>query len=138
MADFYKNFIGGKWTETSGKQRLVNRNPADTDDVIGEYPSATREDTKAAIDAAKAAFPAWRATPAPERGRIMAKAAQLALSRKEELARNMTREEGKIYKEALGEILKGVNLMEFYSGEGFRMGGFTRPSEMRSTFTYTI
>jgi aldehyde dehydrogenase (NAD+) len=138
MADFFPNYIDGRWTATAGKERIVNRNPADTDDVIGEFPEATREDARAAIAAAQKAFPPWRATPAPERGRILMRAAQIALSRKEELARAMTREEGKIYREALGEIVKGVNLLEYYAGEGFRIQGRTLPSEMRATFTYTI
>lgn len=138
MAELYKNYIAGKWTETRGRERIINRSPADTDDIIGEYPMATREDVRDAVAAAKAAFPAWRAVPAPERGRILAKAAQIALSRADDLARTMTREEGKIFREARGEILKGINLLEFYSGEGFRMGGLTRPSEMRSTLLYTL
>ena len=138
MADFFKNYIGGKWVETSGQKRLISHNPANVDEVLGEYPMATRDDARAAVEAARAAFPAWRATPAPERGRILARAALIAQARKEEIGRWMTREEGKIYKEAVGEVMKGVALLEFYSGEGFRMGGQTRASEMRSTFTYTI
>jgi aldehyde dehydrogenase (NAD+) len=137
MAELLRNYIGGKWLMT-GRERGLNRNPADAEQVLGEYPEATRDDARAAIEAAQKAFPAWRATPAPERGRILARAAQIALSRKDELARAMTLEEGKILKEAQGEILKGVNLLEFYAGEGFRMEGKTRPSEMRSTFTYTV
>jgi aldehyde dehydrogenase (NAD+) len=138
MAEVFHNYIDGKWVWTGAGERILDRNPADTDDVIGEFPEATREDARAAIAAAARAYPAWRSVPAPERGRILARAAQIALSRKEELARAMTREEGKIYKEALGEVIKGVNLLEFYAGEGFRIQGKTLPSEMRSTFTYTI
>jgi acyl-CoA reductase-like NAD-dependent aldehyde dehydrogenase len=138
MADRYCNYIDGKWVAAMSGATIVNRNPADTRDIIGEFAAGTREDARAAIAAAERAFPAWRSVPAPERGRIIGRAARIALERQEELARAMTREEGKILKEARGEVLKGVNLLEFYCGEGFRILGKTVPSEMRSTFTYTI
>src|SRR4029077_13830109 len=78
--------------------------------------------------AAKAAFPSWRDTPAPLRGRAIAKAALLMEQQKDELARLMTREEGKALKDALGEVQKSVNILEFMAGEGRRMGGETLPS----------
>lgn len=138
MADQFHNYIDGKWVAAGTGAKIVNRNPADVRDIIGEFAQGTREDARAGIAAAERAFPAWRAVPAPERGRIIGRAAQIAFARQEELARAMTREEGKILKEARGEILKGVNLLEFFAGEGFRILGKTVPSEMRSTFTYTI
>lgn len=134
----YKNFINGQWVDSSSGKYVPNINPANTDDIIGQAPQSTREEAKAAVEAAKAAYPAWRATPAPQRGRILAKAVQLCYERKEELARTMTREEGKTLSEARGEVQKGINLLEYYSGQSFRIEGRTYPSEMPSTFVYTV
>src|SRR3970040_2453602 len=119
--------------------RLVrNLNPADLDEVIAEFPAATADDVNHAIDAAQAAFRSWKKTPGPERGRVLWRAADIARQRADEIARTLTREEGKVLKEAKGEVMKGISLLEYYTGEGFRMHGKTLPSEARDTFTYTI
>ncbi|HXX37712.1 MAG TPA: aldehyde dehydrogenase family protein [bacterium] len=117
---------------------IVDTNPADSEDVLAEIASQTSADVPRAIERAKRAYPAWRATPPPERGRVLALAAAIARARLDDLARLLTREEGKILSEARGEVLKGINLLEWYSGEGFRLGGKTRPSEMPTTFLWTI
>ncbi len=134
----YNNFIGGTWVPPSTQSYVPNRNPADTDDIIGEYPSSSAKDALEAIAAAKAAFPAWAGTPAPSRGRVLWKAVEIFRARVDEFARMLCREEGKTLAEAKGEVLKGIALFEFYAGEGFRMHGKTLPSEMKQTFTYTI
>jgi aldehyde dehydrogenase (NAD+) len=134
----YKNFINGQWVDSSSEKTTPNINPANTDDIIGHAPQSTREEAQAAIAAAQAAFPGWRNTPAPARGRILAKAVQLTYERKEEIARTMTREEGKILSESRGEVQKGINLLEYYAGQSFRIEGRTSPSEMPSTFVYTV
>ena len=131
------SYINGKWHKPSGKISR-NINPADTGDVIAEYPLATAADVRVAIDAAVKAWPAWKKTPGPERGRVLWRAADIARRRVDEIAQTLTREEGKILKEAKGEVLKGISLLEYYAGEGFRMHGKTLPSESRDTFTYTI
>jgi alpha-ketoglutaric semialdehyde dehydrogenase len=117
---------------------IVDRNPADSSDVLGEVRRQTGEDVQRAVARAEEAFPLWRDTPAPSRGRVLARAAELTRSRVDELARLLTREEGKILSEARGEILRGVNLLEWYAGEGLRMGGKTRPSEMPTTLLFTL
>jgi aldehyde dehydrogenase (NAD+) len=132
------SYVNGKWYQPDSKAVSKNINPADTSDVIAEYPLATAADVQVAIDAAVAAFPAWRKTPGPERGRVLWRAANIARSRLDEIAHTLTREEGKILKEARGEVLKGLSLLEYYAGEGFRMHGKTLPSESRDTFTYTV
>jgi aldehyde dehydrogenase (NAD+) len=132
------SYINGQWFHPKSDRLLRNINPADTTDVIAEFPLATAEDTQRAIEAAQAAFPAWKKTPGPERGRVLWRAANIARQRIDEIAQLMTREEGKILKEARGEVLKGISLLEYYAGMGFRMGGKTLPSEARDTFTYTI
>src|SRR5687767_14045688 len=132
------SYINGQWYRPSSSKISKNINPADTSDVIAEYPLATAADVRVAIDAATKAFPAWKKTPGPERGRVLWRAANIARQRVDEIARTLTREEGKILKEAKGEVLKGISLLEYYAGEGFRMHGKTLPSESRDTFTYTI
>jgi len=132
------SFVDGKWFHPKSNRLVRNLNPADTDDIIAEFPAATADDVGRAIEAAQAAFRGWRKTPGPERGRVLWRAADIARRRADEIARTLTREEGKILKEAKGEVLKGISLLEFYAGEGFRMHGLTLPSEARDTFTYTI
>jgi alpha-ketoglutaric semialdehyde dehydrogenase len=132
------SFINGKWQRPASAAVTRNINPADTTDVIAEYPLATAADVRTAIDAAVDAFQSWKKTPGPERGRVLWRAADIARRRVDEIARTLTREEGKILKEAKGEVLKGISLLEYYAGEGFRMHGKTLPSESRDTFTYTM
>ena len=134
----YKNFVAGQWADTSSGKYAPDINPANTDDVIGHAPLSTRDEARAAIEAAKAALPAWRAVPAPQRGRILTKAVELCYRHKEEIARTMTREEGKPLGESRGEVQKSINLLEYYAGQAFRIEGHTYPSEMPQTFVYTI
>jgi aldehyde dehydrogenase (NAD+) len=132
------SYIDGAWIQPKSDRKTRNVNPADTQDVIAEFPSATAADTDRAIEAARRAFAPWAETPAPERGRVLWRAVEIARRRADEIARTMTREEGKILKEARGETTKGINVFEFYAGEGFRLAGKTLPCESRKTFTYTI
>jgi len=132
------SYINGKWQRPTSSAVTKNINPADVNDVIAEYPLATAADVRTAIDAAMQAFNSWKKTPGPERGRVLWRAADISRRRVDEIARTLTREEGKILKEAKGEVLKGISLLEYYAGEGFRMHGKTLPSESRDTFTYTI
>lgn len=132
------SYINGQWIHPQSERLVRNLNPADPTEVLAEFPAATAADTQQAIAAAEAAFPDWKNTPGPERGRVIWRAANIARQRADEIARTMTHEEGKILKEAKGEALKGISLLEYYAGEGFRMHGKTLPSEARGTFTYTI
>ena len=134
----YRNFVGGRWTDSQSTKATPNLNPADTRDVLGQVPLSSAEEARAAVAAAGAAFPAWRDTPAPVRGRILFRAMDLLDAEKQELARLVTREEGKTVKEALGEIQRTINILEYIAAEGRRMGGQTVPSELRSNFCYTI
>jgi len=132
------SYVDGKWFHPKSTRLVRNLNPADPDEVIAEFPAATVDDVNHAIDAAQAAFRSWKKTPGPERGRVLWRAADIARQRADEIARTLTREEGKVLKEAKGEVMKGISLLEYYAGEGFRMHGKTLPSEARDTFTYTI
>src|SRR6267154_3787580 len=136
--DTYRNFIGGNWIDSSSSRTVNNTNPANMEDVIGTVRQATREETRAAIDAASEAFNAWRKTPAPTRGRIVAKAARLMEAAKEELATILTHEEGKTLGESRGEVQRSINVAEFCAGESRRMNGETIFSELPSNFVYTI
>ncbi len=129
--------VNGTWYHPSGEVAR-NINPADTSDVISEFPLATAADVRTAIDAAAVAWKSWRKTPGPERGRVLWRAAEIARRRSDEIARTLTREEGKVLKEAKGEVTKGISLLEYYAGEGFRMHGKTLPSEARDCFAYTL
>jgi aldehyde dehydrogenase (NAD+) len=133
-----RNFINGKWVDSGSGRTLQRFNPANLDEVVAIVPLSTREEAREAIAAAKAAYPAWRDTPGPTRGRIIAKAAALMTEQKEEVARILTLEEGKTFKESLVEVQRSINILEFMSGEGRRLAGQTLPSELAKTFAYTI
>ncbi|MEK7859075.1 MAG: aldehyde dehydrogenase family protein [Elusimicrobiota bacterium] len=133
-----KQFIGGKWIDGASEREVVSTNPADSRQVLAKFKSADKAQALQAIEAAKKAFPAWKATTAPARGRILAKAAQIARERRDELAALMTREQGKILSEAKGEMDKGITLMEWFAGEGMRQGGVSMPSELPKNLLYTV
>ena len=132
-----KQYIGGKWVDGSSSKEIVSTNPADNRQVLAKVKGADKSDVLRAIDAAQKAFPGWKATTPPARGRILMKAALLLRERKEELARLMTREQGKILPEAMGEMEKGITLIEWFAGEGLRLGGITQPSELAKNLLFT-
>lgn len=134
----YRNFIAGKWIESTSSKTATNINPANTDQALGTIKQATREEARAAVESAIEAFPGWRSTPAPARGKIVAKAARLLEEHKEELARILTSEEGKTLAESRGELQRSINVAEFCAGESRRMNGETIQSELPSNFAYTI
>jgi aldehyde dehydrogenase (NAD+) len=134
----YRNYINGKWVESTSSRTATNVNPANTDDVLGTIRQATREEAKAAVDSAAETFPSWRATPAPSRGRIVARAARLMEEHKEELAQLLTREEGKTIAESRGELQRSINVADFCAGESRRMNGETIQSELPANFAYTL
>jgi len=136
--DTYRNFIGGKWLESASSRTVTNVNPANTDDILGTIRQATRDEARQAVEVAAEAFSAWRATPSPVRGRIIAKAARLMEENQEDLAQILTREEGKILAESRGELQRSINVADFCAGEARRMTGETIPSELPSNFAYTI
>ena len=112
------SYVNGTWYHPDSTDLLRNVNPADTSDVIAEFPLATAADVARAVEAAQAAWPGWRKTPAPERGRVLWRAAESARRRVDEIARTLTREEGKVLKEARGEVLKGIAVLEVLRRRG--------------------
>lgn len=133
----FKNLIGGQWVEASDGATFLNENPAKHGDVIGAFPSATKEDTRAAIAAARAALPGWANMPPPSRGAILDKASRILEARQDEYAAILSREEGKTRNEALGEVMRARDIFRYFSGEGWRMGGDVLPSNVGGELLYT-
>jgi alpha-ketoglutaric semialdehyde dehydrogenase len=134
----YRSFINGKWLDSISGKTAPNINPANIKEIIGMTQLASRDEARKAVEAAYNAFKGWKNTPAPARGRIIARAARLMEDHKEELAQILTREEGKTISEARGELTRAINVVEFCAGESRRMTGETIPSELPSNFAYTI
>src|SRR5258706_3884720 len=134
----YQNFIGGEWLTSTSSKRVPNINPANIDDVLGETPLSTRAEATFAADIAAKAFREWRRVPAPKRGAIVSRAAQIMAERKEEIARALAREEGKLLAEARGELQRTINIIEFCGAHGRRLNGETIPLELADNLGYTI
>jgi acyl-CoA reductase-like NAD-dependent aldehyde dehydrogenase len=134
----YANFVGGKWVASESGATFENRNPANTDDLVGVFPDSTANDAASAITAAKHAFESWRLVPAPKRAEILFTAAQIIAARKEAFARDMTREMGKVLEETRGDVQEAIDMTFFLAAEGRRMHGQTAPSELRDKFAMSI
>ncbi len=130
MSREYMNFIGGRYVRSASGRTYENRNPADTLDLIGIFPASDASDVAAAVQAAKAAYPKWRSIPAPARGEIMRKATEKLIARKEEFARIMTREMGKVLKETRGDVQEAIDTGLYAAGESRRLWGKVVPSEL--------
>src|SRR6185436_8787577 len=112
----YHNFIDGAWVPSVSGDLFENRNPADTDDLIGIFQKSTTADVGQAIDAARIAYERWRLVPAPRRAELLFRAAQLIADRKDALARDMTREMGKVLDETRGDVQEAVDMTFFMAG----------------------
>src|SRR5580658_6627360 len=126
-----KNFIDGEWVESSTGETFEDRNPADTRDVVGIFQKSAKADVDAAVEAAKRAFAKWRLVPAPRRAEIL-------IERKEEYAREMTREMGKVLAETRGDVQEAIDAAYYNAGEGRRLFGPTVPSEMPNKFAMAV
>ncbi len=125
-----KNYIDGKWVDSKSGETFRSINPADKDDVVGVVSRSGREDVDQAVRAARGAYDAWRLTPAPHRGEILFRAAEILLRKKESLGRLETREMGKILAEGLGDVQEAIDMGYYMAGEGRRLSGETVPSEL--------
>lgn len=134
----YYNYIGGEWIKSASGEWFENLNPADTRDVVGRFPKSTAEDVDQAVAAAKNAATKWRRTPAPKRAEILFKLAQIILKNKESYTRDMTREMGKVLKEAGGDVQEAIDCTYYTAGEGRRLHGFTTPAEMPNKFAMCV
>jgi acyl-CoA reductase-like NAD-dependent aldehyde dehydrogenase len=137
-AILHHNFIDGAWVASVSGDLFEDRNPANTDEVVGVFQKSTTADAANAIDAARLAYERWRLVPAPKRAELLFRAAQLIADRKEVLARDMTREMGKVLEETRGDVQEAVDMTFFMAGEGRRQYGQTVPSELRDKFAMSI
>jgi acyl-CoA reductase-like NAD-dependent aldehyde dehydrogenase len=137
MSSVYQNYIGGRWVPARSGRTFFNHNPANGE-ILGEYPASGAEDLDAAVEAAAGAYRDWRLTPAPKRAEILYRAGEIIRERKEDLARAMTREMGKILTEARGDVQEGIDMAYLAAGEGRRMYGVTTPSEMPNKWAMSV
>ena len=129
-------FINGKWITPNGEADFHNINPMDKSDVIDSYRLVATEEVAMAVEAAKKASPSWGAVPAPERGRYLSKVAEQVRENSEDIAHVLSKEQGKVLEEARGEVLRGLYLLEYYSGAGFRLKGDTLPTESKNNVAF--
>jgi acyl-CoA reductase-like NAD-dependent aldehyde dehydrogenase len=134
----YGNFIDGRWVPAASGRTFENRSPADTTDLIGTFAESGPEDVERAVAAAREAFPRWRAVPAPKRGEILYRAAEILVRRKEEFSRDMTREMGKVLPETRGDVQEAIDMTYYMAGEGRRQFGQTTPSELQNKFQMSV
>jgi aldehyde dehydrogenase (NAD+) len=137
-AKTYRNFINGEWVSSTSGKLFENRNPSDSSEIVGLFQDGTAEDAQQAVDAAREAFKKWRLTPAPKRAEYIYKVGEILLRRKEEYAREMTREMGKILKETRGDVQEGIDIAYYTAGEGRRMFGKTVPSELQNKYAMSM
>ncbi len=138
MAKKFQNFINGKWVDAKSGRTFENRNPANWDEVIGTFPKSGQADVDEAVVAARTAFEKWRLVPAPKRGDIMRRVGDLMVERKEDLARQMTREMGKVLAETRGDVQEGIDTAYYAASEGRRLFGHTVPSELPNKFNMAM
>ena len=120
------NYIAGEWVSGGAETRDIN--PSNTGDVVGQFAMAGEADTVRAIEAARAAFPAWSRSGIQERHDILKRIGEGILARKDELGRLLAREEGKTLAEGIGETVRAAQIFLFFSGEVLRVAGEKIPS----------
>lgn len=138
MSKKFQNYIDGKWIDAKSGRTFENRNPANWDEVVGTFPLSSKEDVDQAVKAARKAFESWRLVPAPKRGDILRKVGDLMTARKEEIARQMTQEMGKVLLETRGDVQEGIDTAYYAATEGRRLFGHTVPSELPNKFNMAI
>ncbi len=134
----YKNYINGEWVASKSKQTFENRNPANNDDLIGTFQESNADDLNAAVDAAHRAFEGWRLTPAPRRADFLYSVGNILKRDKEKIAREMTREMGKVLDETKGDVQEAIDMAFLMAGEGRRLHGITTPSELPNKFNMAV
>ena len=133
----FQNYIGGEWVDSASGETFESTSPA-TGDSIGVFPRSNADDVDRAVAAAKAAFEEWRLVPAPKRGEILYRFANLLIEEKDDLTDLMSREMGKVKAEAGGDVQEAIDMSLYMAGEGRRMFGQTTPSELRDKFNMSV
>src|SRR5947209_3558126 len=136
-AKAFQNSIGGTWVDAGSGETFESVSPA-TGEVLGTFPKSDAHDVERAVDAARAAFEEWRLVPAPRRGEILFRFAQILEREKSALTELMTHEMGKVKAEAGGDVQEAIDMTYYMAGEGRRMWGQTTPSELRDKFNMSI
>ena len=134
----YSNYIDGQWVKSSSGQVFENRNPANEDDLVGTFQDSNEDDLNAAVDAAHRAYDAWRLTPAPKRAEYLYRVGDILKRDKEKIAREMTREMGKVLDETKGDVQEAIDMAFLAAGEGRRLFGVTTPSELSNKFNMAV
>ena len=137
-ATTFQNYINGEWRPAMSGKTFENRNPADTDDLVGTFAASGADDVKAAVDAAVHAFESWRKSSPIARANTLYKAADIIASRAADIGRELTREEGKTLKEGIGETNRAVQILRYYAGEAQQPTGEHYPSANPLTLLYTV
>jgi aldehyde dehydrogenase (NAD+) len=138
MATAYRNLIGGEWVDATGGRTFDDVNPANREEILGAFPRSDATDVDLAVRAAQAAQRSWRNVPAPKRGEIIFKAGEILAIRKEDLARLMVVEMGKVLTEARGDVQEAIDTAYYMAGEGRRLFGVQAPSELPRKFGVAI
>jgi len=133
----HRNYIGGEWVDALSGETFASDVPA-TGEPLGRFPRSSGADVDRAVQAAKEAFAQWRLVPAPERGAILLRFAQLLERDKQELTELMSREMGKVLAEAGGDVQEAIDMSVYMAGEGRRLFGHTTPSELRDKFQMSV
>jgi aldehyde dehydrogenase (NAD+) len=133
----FQNYIGGEWVDSASGETFESTSPA-TGDSIGVFPKSRSEDVDRAVAAAKGAFEEWRLVPAPKRGEILYRFANLLIEEKDDVTDLMAREMGKVKAEAGGDVQEAIDMSLYMAGEGRRMFGQTTPSELRDKFNMSV
>src|SRR5438067_10334745 len=136
-AKTFQNYIDGEWVDAASGATFESTSPADGD-TIGAFPKSGPEDVDRAVAAAKAAYEEWRLVPAPKRGEILFRFAQLLAEHKDDLTELMTHEMGKVLAEAAGDVQEAIDMAYYMGGEGRRLFGQTTPSELRDKFQMSV
>jgi alpha-ketoglutaric semialdehyde dehydrogenase len=137
-ARVFKNFINGQWVAPTGNKTHLDHNPANTQEIIGEFPLSSASDVDTAVSAAREAYKSWRLVPAPKRAEILFRTAELLVKRKEEFSKDMTREMGKVLAETRGDVQEAIDMTYYMAGEGRRLFGQTTPSELPNKVAMSV
>jgi acyl-CoA reductase-like NAD-dependent aldehyde dehydrogenase len=133
----YKNYIDGEWCTSSAGHTFENRNPADSDDLVGLFQASQAQDAQRAVNAAAAAFEGWKKTPVTKRAKILNSAADWLEANAPQIAQELTREEGKSVALARDEVLRSAQTLRFYAVEGQSFTGETFPQDDPDMLVYT-
>ena len=134
----YSNYVDGQWVKSSSGQTFENRNPANHEDLIGTFQESNADDLNAAVEAASRAYEKWRLTPAPKRAEYLYRVGDILKRDKDKIAREMTREMGKIVDETRGDVQEAIDMAFLAAGEGRRLFGVTAPSELANKFAMAV